>query len=187
MLSISIFTYIFRSTYAPKKYKVKRRRRQCGGGGLMVWGMVMSCGLVAIKVVDHNAYINLMKNFAIKLFNLNFQNYSLVQDNCPVHKANTVKNLFSKESVDTIEWPAYSPDINLMENIWKLLSDAVYSDVNIENMSMLRQRIHNAVLQINQEKREVIQIMFDGIRRRFTNILISKGNMFKEACIGNIS
>ena len=74
-----------------------------------------------------------------------------------------------------------------MENIWKLLSDAVYSDVNIANMSMLRQRIHNAVLQINQEKREVIQVMFDGIRRRFTNILISKGNMFKEACIGNIS
>ena len=121
MLSISIFTYIFRSTYAPKKYKVKRRRRQCGGGGLMVWGMVMSCGLVAIKVVDgkydQHAYINLMKNFAIKLFNLNFQNYSLVQDNRPVHNANIVNNLFSKESVDTIEWPAYSPDINLMENI----------------------------------------------------------------------
>ena len=147
----------------------------------MVWGKVISCGLVIIKIVDgkydQNAYINLMKNFAIKFINLNFKSYSLVQDNCPVHKANAVKNFFTDESMHIIEWPAYSPGVNIMENIWKLLSDVVYADGNIQNLSMLRQRIHSAVLNVNQEKRKVISSMFDGIRKRFTNILISNGNI----------
>ena len=41
-----------------------------------------------------------------------------MDDNAPVHRAHTVKNYKDQNEVTSIEWPAQSPDLNIMENIW---------------------------------------------------------------------
>ena len=46
-----------------------------------------------------------------------------MQDNAPRHIAKSVKTLLSEEDLTAMEWPTQSPDINLINNVWKFLNE----------------------------------------------------------------
>ncbi|GFX49492.1 transposable element Tcb2 transposase [Trichonephila clavipes] len=47
--------------------------------------------------------------------------FILMEDNCRPHRANLVDDFLFEEGVVRIEWPACSPDMNLIEHIWDAL------------------------------------------------------------------
>jgi len=125
-----------RFTYSPRKFNFNRVKRQCLGGGLMVWGMLMPSSLIAVKVLSGNettvTYVDTLKTFYVPIMNLNMApKIWLVQDNCSIHIA---KSYFETQNFEVIEWPAKSPHLNLMKNIWKMLSDIIYSNNQPRNL-----------------------------------------------------
>ena len=59
-------------------------------------------------------------------------------------------------NINVLDWPPKSAGINITEDVWKLLSGAVYDGPIYENKAVLLEKINNVIADINQSKRNVI-------------------------------
>lgn len=172
-------------TYVAKEDKCIRQKRQCNGGGIMIWLMVMPNGLLCHKVIQgkfkSHDYINLLKQTVVPIVKLNFENnFYFQEDNCMVHKAKDVKDFWKRSNIKVLEWPAKSPDLNITEDIWKVISDSIYDRPQFNSTKELIKAIDNCIFEINLNRRQLIMKLYDSIRSRLCKVLNKKGNLYNE-------
>lgn len=94
-----------------------------------------------------------------------------------MHRARVVKDFVTREGITTLEWPAQSPDLNIIENCWKKMKHEINRNVhnlrtNDDLAAAVRQAWENIPLQF-------IQRLYQSIPRRIQAVIKSKGCLTK--------
>ncbi|CAK9810850.1 Transposable element Tc3 transposase [Anthophora plagiata] len=161
-----------------RKEKLSKIRRAMGGGGVMVWAAIGYFGKMEIKFIhgkmNSKYYLDLIKQQITKYaLCISGSGFIYQQDNAAVHTAKFVKTYFEKEKIPVLSWPARSPDINIIENCWSQLSQAVYKHgKQYENVHELKEAIVAEWSNLNQQN---IRKLYKSLPNRMIEIIENKG------------
>ena len=74
--------------------------------------------------MDQFQYLEVLDNYllpSLEILKSGGYEWIYQQDNTPCHKAKTVMKWFEETNVDVLQWPARSPDLNPIENLWVVM------------------------------------------------------------------
>ena len=82
-----------------------------------------------------------------------------------------------RNGITTMSWPAQSPDINIIENIWLYIKRKLQGRVGrIENKDDLFREIHTIWTAITPQ---YVQSLYKSIPRRLQHVIRLKGHLTK--------
>ena len=122
------------------------------GGGIMVWGCMMTQGVGHLALVSgtlhSSGYIDLLENSMIPCTHgLCVSNdFIFQQDNARCHTSRESMAWFEENETDVMTWPAQCPDLNPIENLWDELGRRI-DGYTPRNKEELGENVKNQMVQ----------------------------------------
>jgi transposase len=150
--------------------------------GVMVWGCFCKDRIGPLVLVDGSVnsatYIEILRENLIPfLIQLGPSNYIFQDDNASAHRSQVVNRWKEENMIVTLPWPAQSPDLNPIENIWAELERKIRNyKVKPKNQSELFDALKTEWynLDINYINRLIYSLP-----SRIHQVKINKGNPTK--------
>lgn len=97
---------------------------------IMVWGCFQGDKLGPLVVCPSGkmnavSYCQILEKDFLPFWNRLGKDSIFMEDNAPIHTAKYSKNWRQEHSISSLPWPAQSPDLNPIENVWQQLKMAV--------------------------------------------------------------
>ncbi|KAI4886606.1 hypothetical protein NFI96_000804 [Prochilodus magdalenae] len=116
---------------------------------VMVWGCMSARGVGKLcflkKTVNAAVYQDVLETFLIPTVEEQFgeEDFIFQQDLAPAHAAKSTKDWFTKKQLEVLAWPANSPDLNVIENLWAIVKRKI-RDRKPTTLDQLKQNIATA-------------------------------------------
>ena len=125
--------------------------------------------------MDSVSYCQMLQEYLIPFTRHTFTGeYTFQQDNAPCHRARNTIQWLTDHGIKVMEWPALSPDLNPIENLWGILARKVYSGgKQYETTAELKEAILRAWAEIDER---VICALVSSMQQRMIDIIKSEGN-----------
>eukprot|EP00477_Mikrocytos_mackini_P003296 GAHX01004137.1.p2 GENE.GAHX01004137.1~~GAHX01004137.1.p2 ORF type:complete len:122 (-),score=20.94 GAHX01004137.1:72-437(-) len=120
-----------------------------------------------------------MKEEAIPTFNtcMGRRNYVFQQDNAPCHVSVFSKKFFEDNKVALMDWPACSPDLNPIENLWAILSGMIYKGGRV--FSSKKELTERVLKCWNKIDLSICENLVNSMDSRCEKVLESNGDIIK--------
>ena len=69
-----------------------------------------------------------------------------------------------------------SPDLNIQENVWKMISNIAYDQTQYFSAETLWESVQETVKCINTQKREIVKEIYNKFNSRLLQVIENKGN-----------
>jgi len=144
---------------------------------MMIWEAIRGDGnrvLVRCKKnVDSSEYQRVLNDALPHIYS---PGNVLQQDGAPAHTSSSTARYFEENNIRVLRpWPAQSPDLSVIENVWEILKEKIFH----RKPRTLDDLWEVAVEEWNSITREQIRSLYDSIPRRLNAVLVSRGGHTK--------
>ncbi len=175
--------YVWRTIYEKYNSNCLIPTFKSGQESVMIWGCFTKNELGPLVRLEGrvtaNIYIEMLENYLIPFINdlENKYDYTFQEDNAPIHTAKIAKKWKSDNNIKSLPWPAQSPDLNPIENLWDELERQVRNHKPLpKNPNDLWEILQEEWLKLDINK---YKNLVDSMPRRIEAVIINKGNPTK--------
>lgn len=98
---------------------------------------------------------------------------TVVLDNASYHRARVVRELAEELGVELLFLPPYSPNLNLIERVWKLVKKLALSARTLPDFDSFAESITQAIDQLETEHRDKLLTLITPNFQDFDNVQLS--------------
>jgi len=144
----------------------------------MVWAAFCSVDKLQLRFttskMNSAEYIEVL-NASLDPFCRRFHRIPLIfqQDNASIHKSKETMAWLGRQKINVLDWPARSPDLNPIENLWGIIVRRIYAENRqFQTVDALKSAIQAAWTSID---RQMIQNLVNSMQNRIFQVINRSG------------